>query len=752
MPKISINFRKIENGNIFTYDYQNFIRNNQLQFSNKGIVVIYAPNGTGKTTLSNLLTSDKWKPGVSLHYHFNGLDYENDNSIFHVIRDQNHRNIIAGETKDFLLGDDIAREFELKKYIDAKYIETLDKSINELKDIGIAAKTNPLIKLFPNNLKRIVESLANKNAKGREIKIEEFLDNINSISDASGIEFDEMKLAFFQKDFADKNSLINMISGIATDNMPHNNQVEEIEENEEAIRILEHFEKNQCIVCDSENIDRNTLIKGKKQNKKNIYAALDENTKKVIESIIPLVKSNDPFDIKNNLLKAIASGDNRLLLELKKELDNYKEIFSTTASSKLKAVLLNNDLDSKLKEYDKMLEAKPEPTDEDIIYIEEIISNSMDKKLTVERDENTKNLKITLDGADFIGEERGNLPLSTGEQNFLSLSFECLKAKNNNKAIIVLDDPISSFDSIYKNKVIYSIVKILENKQRIIFTHNLDLLRLLDGQFSYCYNFYLMNNTENEENGFISLTTAELKMLTNLKVLLDIFRESIFSYIANKNAEDKNVEVFLVSMIPFMRGYANIVGKNKIYEALTALMHGYKTEKVNVAEMYRQLFGNTSGKLEKDIQGVIPATYEISVENILHMTVDDVEILDMNQYPLLNKTLKHSFTYLFLRLLVEKTLVEKFNIDTTINDQLGAIIKAAFPKNDIESVRYRIRLTSKKTLLNEFNHFEGNLSIFQPAIDITNATLAKEKAEILAFVAEFQSLPTADSIIETVVC
>jgi len=38
--------------------------------------------------------------------------------------------------------------------------------------------------------------------------------------------------------------------------------------------------------------------------------------------------------------------------------------------------------------------------------------------------------------------------------------------------------------------------------------------------------------------------------------------------------------------------------------------------------------------------------------------------------------------------------------------------------------------------LNEFNHFEGNLSIFQPAIDISNSMLKKEKADIIAFVNE----------------
>jgi hypothetical protein len=52
----------------------------------------------------------------------------------------------------------------------------------------------------------------------------------------------------------------------------------------------------------------------------------------------------------------------------------------------------------------------------------------------------------------------------------------------------------------------------------------------------------------------------------------------------------------------------------------------------------------------------------------------------------------------------------------------------------VTEIRNRIRLTSKKTLINEFNHFEGNLSIFQPAIDITDAALGKERTDIVTFV------------------
>lgn len=131
----------------------------------------------------------------------------------------------------------------------------------------------------------------------------------------------------------------------------------------------------------------------------------------------------------------------------------------------------------------------------------------------------------------------------------------------------------------------------------------------------------------------------------------------------------------------------------------------------------------------------MPASYVVSVPEILGKTVDGIHLLDATRYPLLDKTLRHSFTYLFLRLMVEKNLVERFGIDTTRHSQLGQIISAAYPDaTDIGQIRNRIRLTSKKTLINEFNHFEGNLSIFQPAIDITDQALGKERTDITTFV------------------
>lgn len=100
----NLTFKKIENGLIFTSDYRTFIKNNVISFSNAGISVIYGPNGTGKTSLAKVLSGNK---GTSISCNYNDIDYEDGCEVFHVINDQNNRNIILGTAQDFLLGDNI---------------------------------------------------------------------------------------------------------------------------------------------------------------------------------------------------------------------------------------------------------------------------------------------------------------------------------------------------------------------------------------------------------------------------------------------------------------------------------------------------------------------------------------------------------------------------------------------------------------------------------------------------------------------
>ena len=716
-------FEKIENEDIFVSDYKRLTRNNEIDFSREGISVIYGPNGTGKTSLVKVLSSDK---GTKVKYTYDGKEYT-DGSQFFVINDQNNRNIIQGETKDFLLGDDIKKEFELQEYIANEYNRLCTESISILKsNYSVSSSSSKSIDCFSEwtSIQNIIKDLMNNRTKGSKTGVDTYILELEKHTQITIPDYEQAKLDYIISDLSEKNPLIAEIETIDTSKLANNSHIKEIEENTEAIKILSRFSyKDQCIVCDSNGIDSENLLNKKSKNKEEIIKTLDAKTKKIVEKIIDNISEKDPFRIKDIILGAIETGNLNDVLLLKESIKEYKKIFANKVIKELVQLYKSSDIKIKNEEYQKLINQKPDITEEDFLYIEQIISNNMSKKLQIIRDDK-KNMKIVLENKDFLGINREELPLSSGEQNFLSLTFEFLKAKNSDKPIIILDDPISSFDSIYKNKIAYAIVKILQNKKRVILTHNVDLLRLLDGQFKKCFKLFLFNNTENEENGFIALNSDERDMLINLDELLKTFREKIYEHI-------KDVELFLISLIPFMRGYSTIINDNDIKENLTQLMHGYKTNTVDIAECYIKLFGNKNN--------IIPNNYKVNVDDILNKTVDGKEIVDKEKYPLLNRTLVHSFTYLFLRLLIEKKLVSKYNIDTESKSgakQLGQIISKAFPENSKNSddIKNRVFLTTKKTLLNEFNHFEGNMSIFQPAIDITDHMLGKEKTDILAFV------------------
>lgn len=709
-------FHKIINDRIFTTDFSTFISNNTIDFNDKNISVLYGPNGTGKTSLIQVLLGSK---GTAYNADYDGVSYDESNtSLFYVIQDQSSRNIIAGTAKDFLLGDDIQREFSLSEYLTTERNRILSEIIATLKNIfGISSASSKAVELITvAELKNFVKDLANTKSKGGKYKTTEILRIIDNLPAKSIPEFSEDKLTFVIRDISDKDSLIKKINALILNEFVANHHVHEIEENTEAMRILEKFSKKcQCIVCDTTGIDSEQLLKKKTSNRETVIQSIDDKLRGAVEHVISLTGSNDPFSIKEKLLHAIDTGDVGVIVALKSEFLQYYDIFNCKIIDYFRSVFESSDIKSKNQEYELILSGRPAISDEDLFYIESIVGDSMGKPLRVDRDENNT-LRISLSNHEFLNKERDELPLSTGEQNFLSLSFEFLKAKNSTSPIVVIDDPISSFDSIYKNKIVFALVRMLKDKKRVVLTHNTDVLRLLNAQYSNCFNLYILNNTSGESNGFIPLKPKEKDMLIDLEKLLDGFRNDIVRAVVN-------MDEYLISMISFCRGYAALVGNKDVKDQLTNVMHGYKTEAVDIAQAYISLFGNKTG--------LIPSTFVIRVEDILRRNSEMTEILDSAEYPLLNKTLKHTMTYLMLRLLVEKTLVEKKNISLIPHMQLGQIIDKSFPGADMSEIRMRVRLTSKKTLINEFNHFNGNLSIFQPAIDITNSSLSKEKNDII---------------------
>jgi len=707
-------FRKIKRQNIFCDDYNDLTQNNIIEFTNNNISILYGSNGTGKTSLAMVLNQEK-ESQYSIQ--IDNINYtESDKKIIHLIEDQNGRNIIAGNTDDFILGDNIKRENELKKQLEKGFNDLYNFLINELKTtFGISTKSSPFEKFITNkSVVNYINDLANKNQKGKNIDREEFLNTINSMKIIKIPNYDEVKLKYFIDDVKKlKDSIILNFIAQEFNNIKQEPHLVKIEETDDAVKILEKYNYlTDCIVCDSE-IERDLLLEKKKAQNKAAIESLSNESKIIIEKIIEKIDNIDPFEIKSKLKSALISGNNKELLNIISDINQYKIIYEALLVNFFVDSIQKSNLTDVFNEYKKIIIEKPEFEDEDVIFIENFLNECLDRKIRLDRDKEN-NLKLLLGDQEFLNEDRHNLSLSNGEQNFLSLSFELLKAKKSTEDIVVLDDPISSFDSIFKNKIAYAIIKFLNLKKSIVLTHNTDLIKLLEHQHQNCFNLYYINNTDGENNGFIFINQNEVKILLYIHEFLNLLRQNIINEIIDEKS-------FLISLIPFMRGYSQITNNINIKNQLTKLMHGYENEVINVTQIYKQLFSNN----------IINNDYNISAQDIINSDIENVKIIKSDTYPLLSKTLYHTYVYLYLRLNVEKKLVDKYSIDTKKNEMLGNILSSAFNNKSKEDIKKRVFFLSRKTLLNEFNHFEMEMNIFQPAIDITNQVLKKEKNDIM---------------------
>jgi ABC-type lipoprotein export system ATPase subunit len=715
---MKITIKKIVRNNIFDDTFKDMKTNNVFDFTRNNISIIYGPNGTGKTSLAIVLS--KKEDVASYTFIIDGKEYtESDDKFVHIIEDQNGRNIIAGEMEDFILGDNIKREYELKDRMENGFEQLYSNIITELKSkFGISTKESPFHDFIENvSIKSYVSDLANTKAKGKNIKRNDFLETLGNLEELVVLEYKEEVFNYFVNDIKSKTSVLKEISKIQLESIAPESSFVKIEQTDDAVKILEKYkDSNECIVCDN-NFDREKQLEKKKLQNQDAIASLSKPAQHIIENILKKIAGNDPLNLKEELRKSLITGDSSDLLRIQAIIKEYESFYSKLLINFFISSVKKSDLVSIYSEYKTIIQEKPEFEDEDILFIENFLNDCLPRKIQLQRDVNN-NLKLLLGDKEFLNQERTKLQLSNGEQNFLLLAFELLKAKKINMNIVVLDDPISSFDSIYKNKLSYAIVKFLESKKVIILTHTTDLIKLLEHQRKNCFNLYYMNNTTGEENGFIYVNQEEVKLLIYIHELLSLLRNEVRTEILDEKS-------YLISLVPFMRGYCQLTDKVCLKDKLTKIMHGYETESIDLSEIYNTLFANDADKIIKN-------QHIVSAVDIANNNIEGLKILKNNKFPLLSKTLYHTYTYLYLRLNVEKKLVEHYNIDTKKYDMLSNIIQAAFPETDKSSIQNRVFYLSRKTLLNEFNHFEMDMNIFQPAIDITNRALKKEKDDILA--------------------
>lgn len=746
-------FSSIRNNEIFNDDFLHLpdtrgtIKFKHMQGTG-GVAVIYAPNGTGKSSLAALLQTEV----SSDRMNFRAIDDNGNNIVpetnaFHVIHDHIDRNVIGGQTTDYLIGAQIRREYELKNRMHIAIQNAFSQLVSKYKTDYKVTKVGDYLLTQLNNVNdeihrnayKYIRSLVNSKQRGKDIDRNEFVSFVRNTENQPPVfQMDNEKKAYVISDLSNSKVVEKILSINPTEVIADQNTLL-VERHDDAINILnKYYALDSCVVCDNHIFNGHDLLDKKKENRKHIYDNLDEQTKKILDKIVcdNSLVSLDLFEIKRIVGSFISNGDATELLLLQNTLREYVNNIGNEVISFLYHCFDTTSFLADFDEHTQLTSMQPCLDSEELLFIENVISENIGKNITIVRDEeNDKNYILKIGNKDLLGTERKEMELSTGEQNFISLAFELLYARHSDKEYVVMDDPISSFDSVYKNKIAFCIIKFLENKKQIILTHNTDLVRLLDVQLNNCFNLYILNNVQDGENGFIPVSEKEKKLLINLHELIAFFQ--------NKENEllgaIRNRKQFLMSMIPFLRGYAHIsLDPDDYYGQLSNIMHGYGTNSLDVVPIYNKLFGNIFSDLEV-----------ISVADILGVDCENLDILDKSQFPLLADTLEQTLIYYHLRMKVEKELVDIFGVRSDNNPMLNQIIQRAFNcvanSPDCEKMReYRVFFTSRKTLLNEFNHFEGNMNIFQPAIDISKSALRKEVQSIENKLVEVRTHATAE--------
>lgn len=724
---MDIVFKKLKVDNRFDNSFENWTTNNVISFSNEGFIDIYAPNGVGKSSLARALNNESKS---EYEYEYNGKQYteKSKESPILVIDDFFFRNIATRDNEklsDYILGSQIAKELELKEKIETSTKKVKDDIISYLKkEYNIKSKDSCLCGYIKNDsLKKFINSLSNAQDKGKNYSVDNLIKLTSEFVMNENKKIDSNKFNYIKDNIGGKESIIKSIVDFDTNNIKLIQGFSKLDINNDAINILnKHNGITKCIFEDKHVLPDD--IKEQLENNKNlIIKQLDDGQKKIVNTIFEL--GDNPFNIKDIFNSSFELGDSA---NVEKLITEIKEIILQIENEIIKKyiqLVKDTELEKDYSEYNKIIEKKIELSEDDELLLKDIVENCINKKVKLTRDD-SKNIIFTIEDTNFIGKSRQELPLSTGEQNFISLYFDLLSAKNSDKEIIIIDDPISSFDSIYKNKIVYSIIKVLANKKKvIILTHNINTIKLMHHQYKNCFNLYLLNNEKDGDNGFIQINKKEQSSgtLQDMDFMLEI--KNVISFFKNQeiNTDLKDKEQFLLSLIPFMRSYSNLLLSDDIYKKLCKLMHGYENDKVDINEIFKKLF---------DVD-LLQSQYEINVEDILKIDIKD-EIIDKTKYPILNRTLYHNLNYLKLRLLVEHTL---YNTDTNKMDwtkypTLHNIIEK-YLKNNID---LKNKLLSKKTLLNEFNHFEYDMCLFMPSLDISDNKLIEEKNSIIEICSE----------------
>lgn len=437
--------------------------------------IIFAPNGTGKTTLFNILISQNK----------NNCDvYSYDDSC-----EPNYK-LIEGKKKKLIINP-----------LSTNYSTELSNRDSEANKLD---SKNALLALFPNKTIAQIKKVV-KDKKDLLDVAESNVCTIYSPLDDSDRENLKYILPFFddlKKAISDRDTLFSL-----TD--------EQKKSDIESLRLIdskliytyydveshkEDIEKNGCPLCGNKKdgvYDDIIKIKNKIINAKFAFFEGCEFLKHLPSGLSPLEAINKTiFGItsltdEKMLFLLMTKGNKDAEAQIKVSIDNYN-------TSNKKVSLFINERD---KAYNDMRNSKT--TIEKYFPVVYPLS-------VVKFDDKNKTIEITT--------PRNMNTYSEGEKHEMYSTVRELAIIGSDKKYVIADDPLTEFDVANEYKNVFRFVKLANenHKKVIIFTCNLNFINIANGYYCSLFKRYYLISQKNKKDDSFKLKLLEMDFPNNL--------------------------------------------------------------------------------------------------------------------------------------------------------------------------------------------------------------------------------------------
>lgn len=389
------------------------------------------------------------------------------------------------------------------------------------------------------------------------------------------------------------------------------------------------------------------------------YMLLTNKSKNEVQTdileMIDLVKNNNlnKIDATNYIIIGRDEKNENDILDAKKEI---KDINDKISKLEIERDLFYNNL---IDNWDKVEKTLKEAFKENGV--------------KVEKDDIQKSIIISL--------KREASTYSTGELNYIVFLINILEFEYSNRKNIVIDDPLSSYDIKKQYEIVFDIMsRLIKNQKKvIIFTHNINLINIINSQYPSKFSYYFIDSINNEIKNY-QLNIKDDGSILNIDELLD--------YIDDSSEEKQWIKL--------------LIDKDLKWEETS--------ERHKLFHYDEEYTDKLTGLSNMDLYNLI--------ENFKTITTGSFELMSAKKILLLCS----------MRIWIEKKLTDNYNGKLNGN-QLFPKIREYFEHKENWKKDLHIEqedLTKRKVMLNQNNHYKSQIIPFQYALSISTDELIRD--------------------------